>query len=308
MTVLPDPIKCSGFYGFIEDVSCPICEPPPEPILIFKRHDGIGFWNCPQCGVMYASPRFTEESLLDIYEKEAFVDSTLYDNWSYEKWKRENRGRSYVVQHLKVQLVKRFLTKNDKILDFGCGAGLFCLEASKQGLWVEGIDPSKMLTDLGREKFGLALHNERLENFEPEYRYNGIVSWAVLEHVYNLKELVERCWSLLTVGGFLFIDVPNHEGPSNRFKTFLCRSGLKRDDFKHFGFPWHIYSFSKKSLSCLMNACGFEPIVFEFWSHLLKDGKEGVFPKMGISMSQRFGLSDYIVLVAQKRATNSNYL
>jgi len=29
---------------------------------------------------------------------------------------------------------------------------------------------------------------------------------------------------------------------------------------------------------------------------------------MGISMSQRFGLSDYIVLVAQKRATNSNYL
>jgi len=25
-------------------------------------------------------------------------------------------------------------------------------------------------------------------------------------------------------------------------------------------------------------------------------------------MSQRFGLSDYIVLVAQKRATNSNYL
>jgi len=73
MTVLPDPIKCSGFYGFIEDVSCPICEPPPEPILIFKRPDGIGFWNCPQCGVMYASPRFTEKSLLDIYEKEALL-------------------------------------------------------------------------------------------------------------------------------------------------------------------------------------------------------------------------------------------
>ena len=42
----------------------------------------------------------------------------------------------------------------DKILDFGCGAGLFCLEASTQGLWVEGIDPSKMLTDLGRVRGG----------------------------------------------------------------------------------------------------------------------------------------------------------
>jgi hypothetical protein len=56
-----------------------------------------------------------------------------------------------------------------------------------------------------------------------------------------------------------------------------------------------------------MNACGFELIVFEFWSHLLKDGKEGVFPKMGISMAQKFGLSDYIVLVAQKKATNSSF-
>lgn len=268
--------------------------------MMFKRPDGIGFWKCPQCEVMYASPRFTEESLLNIYENEAFIDSSFYENWTYTKWKRENKDRSYFTQKLKVQLLKRFMNKNDKILDIGCGAGLFCLEGSKQGLDVEGIDPSKMLTDLGREKFGLSLHNERLENFQPDCKYRGIVAWAVLEHVFNLKELVQKCWSLLTVDGFLFIDVPNHEGPSNRFKTFLCRKGIKRDDFKHFGFPWHIYSFSKRSLSCLMHACGFEPIIFEFWSHLLKDGKEGSFARIGISIAQRFGLSDYIVLVARK--------
>ena len=78
--------------------------------------------------------------------------------------------------------------------------------------------------------------------------------------------------------------------------------GLKKDEFKHFGFPWHIYSFNKKSLANLMDACGFEPLIFEFWSHLLKQGKQGVLAKIGISMAQKFAMSDYMVLVARKRA------
>jgi len=81
----------------------------------------------------------------------------------------------------------------------------------------------------------------------------------------------------------------------------MCRIGIKKDDFKHFGFPWHIYSFSKKSLSSLMSACGFEPILFEFWSHLLKNGTKGFFADTMIALTQKFALSDYITLVAQKK-------
>ncbi|MBW2114551.1 MAG: methyltransferase domain-containing protein [Deltaproteobacteria bacterium] len=92
----------------------------------------------------YVSPRFTEKSLSQIYESDAFIDQSFYDQWSYEKWKSENKGRSYISQHLKIRLIKRFLTEKDRILDVGCGTGLFCLEASKQGLNVEGIDPSKI--------------------------------------------------------------------------------------------------------------------------------------------------------------------
>jgi SAM-dependent methyltransferase len=294
-------ITCGEFSGDIETVACPICHSPPAPKMIFKSSNGIGIWLCPKCTIMYASPRFTEKSISLIYESDAFVDPSFYDHWSYEKWKRENKGRSYISQQLKIGLIKRFLKETDRILDVGCGTGLFCLEASKQGLNVEGIDPSKMLIDIGRKTFKIPLHQGLLEEFDPGYKYRGIVVWAVLEHVYDLINLVTRCGYLLEKEGYLFIDVPHYRGISNRFKTLMCRMGFKKNDFKHFGFPWHIYSFSKKSLSSLMRACGFEPILFEFWSHLLKNGADGFFAEMMIALTQKLALSDYITLVAQKK-------
>ncbi len=297
----PKTLRCGDFSGAVEDVGCPICVDPSMPRLVFKQSNGVGIWLCPECEIMYASPRFTEDSLSEIYENEAFVDEGFYENWSYEKWKRENTGRSYIPQTLKIQLIRKFLSREDRILDVGCGTGLFCLEASKQGLNVEGLDPSRMLIDLGRKLFKTPVHLCKIEAFDPDYRYKGIVLWAVLEHVYNLKDLIKRCGYLLDDGGYLFIDVPNHEGASNRFKTFLSQRKFKKSDFKHFGFPWHIYSFNKKSLSLLMKACGFEPVLFQFWSHLLKDGANGILARTAIWLTQKYEFSDYITLVAKKR-------
>ena len=295
-------ITFSKFTGKLEDASCPTCVNPSSPELVFKTSNNVGIWKCPDCEIMYASPRFSEESLLSIYETEAFLEDSFYRNWSYEKWKKENTQRSYIPQTLKIQLVRRFLSQRDRILDVGCGTGLFCLEASKQNLNVEGLDPSHMLIDLGQRLFGIPLQHSRIEDFDPGYKYKGIVLWAVLEHVYNLKDMIKKCEYLLEEGGYLFIDVPNHEGASNRFKTFLNQKGIKKDDFKHFGFPWHIYSFNKKSLSCLMKACGFEPVLFEFWSHVLKDGANGMMRKIVVWLTQKYEFSDYITLVAKKKA------
>ena len=295
-------ITFSKFTGKLEDASCPTCVNPSSPELVFKTSNNVGIWKCPDCEIMYASPRFSEESLLSIYETEAFLEDSFYRNWSYEKWKKENTQRSYIPQTLKIQLVRRFLSQRDRILDVGCGTGLFCLEASKQNLNVEGLDPSHMLIDLGQRLFGIPLHHSRIEDFDPGSKYKGIVLWAVLEHVYNLKDMIKKCEYLLDEGGYLFIDVPNHEGASNRFKTFLNQKGIKKDDFKHFGFPWHIYSFNKKSLSCLMKACGFEPVLFEFWSHVLKDGANGMMRKIVVWLTQKYEFSDYITLVAKKKA------
>ena len=239
MNASAEDLKSNEFSGRPEIVTCPICIKPRPPQLIFKRSDGVGIWHCRDCDIMYASPRFSDDSLLEIYENEAFADLSLYDDWSYDRWKRENKDRFYVTQVLKHELLKPFLSKEDRILDVGCGTGLFSLEMSRHGFRVEGIEPSSRLVEIGDNVLNVPIHHGLLDDFKPAHRYKGIFVWDVLEHVSNPVALVKRCHDLMEEGGYLFVQVPNYDGLSNRWKTFLCRRGLKKTDFKHFGFPWH---------------------------------------------------------------------
>lgn len=294
-------VTINKFTGELEEVACPICQDPPLPRLIFKSSAGIGFWTCPLCNIQFASPRFTRQSLLEIYENESFADLSFYDDWSYDRWKRENRNRSYITQRLKLGILKQYLNKDDRILDVGCGPGLFCLEASREGLCAEGIEPSRMLVEIGWQKLKADVHQGLLEDYEPGYKFKAITVWDVLEHISNPVEILSKCHNLLEANGYLFIQVPNYNGISNRFKTFLNRSGIRNTEFKHFGFPWHIFSFNQKSLSVLLGTCGFTPVMYESWSHKLKDGTSDILSKVIVHFSKKYNLSDYITCLARKK-------
>ncbi len=84
-------------------------------------------------------------------------------------------------------------------------------------------------------------------------------------------------------------------------KALLSRAGLKKSGFKHFGFPWHVYSFDYKSLTIMLDKAGFQPVLFEAWSHLKKEGRRGLAARVAIDIVKRFCLSDYLVCVARKK-------
>ena len=87
-------MKFGEFEGTLEEASCPLGE-DGKAELLFNSHDGIGFYRCAGCNLMFASPRFTRDSMMKIYENEAFADYGMFENWSYEKWK-DGRDRTYV--------------------------------------------------------------------------------------------------------------------------------------------------------------------------------------------------------------------
>lgn len=289
-------VKFGDFEGTLKDTSCPLCSPEIIPRLLFKGAGGIGFYHCPNCNIIYASPRFTEESLAKIYESEAFADLSFYEKWSYDRWK-ESKDRSYIVSYRKVMLVKEFLPEGSRILDVGCATGLFVLEALRHGFCCEGIDPSFRFTEIGQKMLKVSLHSGSIDEFKPSYQFRGIMLWDVLEHVPNLMHIIKKCYNLLEPGGFLFLQVPNYKGISDSCKMYMCRLGLRRSF--NFGFPWHIFTFDKRSLSYLMKASKFSPVRFESWSHFLKDNNEGALAHMA-ALFKKFCLSDYITCIAKK--------
>jgi hypothetical protein len=50
-----------------------------------------------------------------------------------------------------------------------------------------------------------------------------------------------------------------------------------------------------------MKACEFEPVLFEFWSHVLKEGANGIMARIAVWLTQKYEFSDYVTLVAKKK-------
>ncbi|MFI4860296.1 MAG: class I SAM-dependent methyltransferase [Phycisphaerales bacterium JB063] len=106
------------------------------------------------------------------------------------------------------RLVKRLtLPQGAKVLDIGCGDGLFFDELGKLGE-VYGIEPDARLI---REDNP---HRDRIEvtPFGPDYqtdrRYDLITMLDVLEHIEDDRGTLQRVHELLTPGGYLVMTVP----------------------------------------------------------------------------------------------------
>ena len=50
----------------------------------------------------------------------------------------------------------------ERVLDLGCGTGLYAFELSRRGAWVVGLDPSFEMLTVAREKLRCAGHPARL--------------------------------------------------------------------------------------------------------------------------------------------------
>ncbi len=290
-------VRIGKFEGELEAATCPICVNPERPRCLYQTSEGIGYHLCSSCNLMYASPRFTEASSLEIYENPAFFALSFHPEWDYESWKRAN-SRAYRQTRLKVELVRRYLAPGQRFFDMGCGAGLAVVEAERQGLVSEGLDPSRMLTRIARQRIGATVHTGKIADFYPSHQYDGVMAWDVLEHLNDPLEVLRRCRKMLVPSGYLFAQVPNHLGLSNRFKAFLSKIRV-RPGFTHFGFPWHVYSFDRKSLTRLIEAAGLKCLLVESWPRTVKDEKDRFLyvPINRMFRSRCWG--DYIVVVAR---------
>lgn len=289
-------IESNGFSGTLENTQCPTCKDKPAKRL-FQRRDGVGIWQCQSCNLLYASPRFDFESLLKIYENENFLGG--YDDtkgFQYDAWVKSGQN-TYHYSKFKFELCAKYIKATDRLLDVGCGLGHFCLYGQKQGYDYTGLEPSDMLRKLAKDNLGVELLPGLIDDFQTEKPYKAITLWDVLEHVYDPMAMLKHCDRVLDKNGYIMLQVPNHSGLTYRLKSTLCRLGLKKSEFKHFGFPWHVYAFDPKSLHKMFDQLGYRIVQLESWSSEAKGGKRSAFSRLIKNRCWH----EYILCIAQKK-------
>jgi SAM-dependent methyltransferase len=293
----------------LEEVPCPTCGPTAKTRFIFQRNDGLGIRLCEGCGLMFVSPRLTPRKLAEIYESENFANTSVFDNFDYDRWQQQtgfvvNALSSYKVKATLLDLVTEYVPTGGRLLDVGSGFGLTVYEANRRGFRAEGIDISQRLANLAHEKLGVTVHCGRIEesHLEEDSR-DGVILWDVLEHVHNPLEILAAIRRITRPGGYLFGQVPNWRGLTNRYKTFLHRRGLTcGKQFKHFGIPHHVFNFDERSLRRMLETAGFEVVYCRSWSKLKYKLNPSPVSRWFHQTLERRNLTDYLAFVAQRPA------
>src|SRR5205085_8920272 len=106
--------------------------------------------------------------------------------------------------------VERF-RQAGRLLDVGCGTGLFLAEMQTSGRWqLSGLEPTHDAAAYVRRRLGIPVIEQLFEEADlPPASQDVITLWHVLEHVMSPMATLRKAGELLKPGGYLILAIPS---------------------------------------------------------------------------------------------------
>ncbi len=230
--------------------NCPVCqtlvEVSSERYVSPYNQQEYKKYSCPTCDLHWWEPL---KIIPEFYESEYVVF---------------HKGLRYKLPYWSSTFLRRFPKHiKGRLLDIGCGDGLFLKEAQNQGFEVWGIDFDRKSIETAKKKLGVdTIYAMSLEEFYEfakgkNIKFDVITFFEVLEHQDKPMEFLRMVRELLKDGGYVAGSVPNRES-----FTWKLYSKFYPGDFP----PHHLLRFSQRALETAFKKAGFDLEV-----HLLKD-------------------------------------
>ncbi len=213
---------------------------------------GYPIVRCRRCGFCFANPQLKPEVLAAGYNNDTEVAKEVHSTEDLlahyremEPAHRHNFGRI-------LDTLDR-LCRVGKVLDVGCGPGIFLEMARDRGWEVAGVEIGSWAREAARER-DLPVHIGTLEDAPfQEGEFDLITFHATVEHLSSPREVLSEAGRLLKPEGILAItSLPN-------FASLTIRLGL--DDFALNRPMGHLNYFSHRTFSEMLRRIGFGQMV-----------------------------------------------
>jgi 2-polyprenyl-3-methyl-5-hydroxy-6-metoxy-1,4-benzoquinol methylase len=232
--------------------NCPVCQSQTfENYLTVKDYtvsqEQFKIVTCKKCGFRFTNPRPEVNAIGDYYKAESYISHTNTSKGLISKIYQE--VRKFTLKN-KLNLINRLAPQKGKLLDVGCGTGMFLNVARENGWKVNGIEPDAGAREIAEEINKIKIKEEVLSSFQNE-TFEVITLWHVLEHVHEVNATIDWLKERLSKEGSLVIAVPNHESKD---------AEIYQEQWAAYDVPRHLYHFSQKSIKELFAKHGFELI------------------------------------------------
>lgn len=226
-------------------VDCPACTWDKSTLRYIKH--SLRYVECSGCETVYMSPRPPEKLLSEFYQR-----SENYQHWAKVVFPASEEVRRQKIVAPRVdrilEIVKKYEVDPWKLAEVGAGFGTFCAELKSRDVFhsVLAIEPTPDLAAKCREK-GIKTIESTVEKCDFG-RPDVMVSFEVIEHLFDPRRFVEACFKGLRRGGILVLTCPNIKG----FETAMLGTASSTIDAEHLNY------FHPESLAMLLKSVGFE--------------------------------------------------
>ena len=209
---------------------------------------------CNECGLKFI--------LSDSYE--SLEDDTYWNHINRKIYSVPGVLNEFEKKHKKyLDYIIKNCSRNKKILDVGSGSGIFLNNAKKYNFEISGIEPSEIAVELCKELYNIKVYCGYLElNSELQKDYGVLSAWDVIEHVADPKEFLKICHAHLIEGGTLLLETPDESCVIRKMINLIdkIRRAFGFNSSSNIYYPAHLYYFTHKSITHLLNDVGFTNI------------------------------------------------
>jgi len=229
----------------LEYVRCNLCGADNTTLL---RSEGpLNLVRCRQCGLVYVTPRLTEEAIQGLYADHYF-GSPDAGGLGYRNYTAEQECFLQTFRR-RMRWLETYGEPGGRLLDVGCAAGFFMQIGRERGWEVYGVEPASRMAQFARSELGLAVFGGKLrEAGFPSGSFDAVTLWDVLEHLTDPRQDLLEVHRVLRAGGLLVLETQN-------IASWAARVLGKR--WLHYGNQLHLFHFSPQTVSRLLADTGF---------------------------------------------------
>jgi SAM-dependent methyltransferase len=241
---------------------------------------------CGNCRLLYLNPRPDANSIGLFYASSEY-DPFISSRGRATTFTRIYRSARKLSVRRKASRVIRGVNHGSKTLDVGCATGEFMIELRRRGFEPFGVEPDPGAAEFVRQQ-GLKVWTGTLADVPSDAgAFELITFWHVLEHVHDLRDVLNRAHELLSANGQLAIAVPN---------PLSVDASVYGPHWVAWDTPRHLYHFEPPVMLDLLEQSGFRArragaVAFDAFYHSLLSEKKTVH---GLLRGGTVGLTSYV--------------